>query len=280
MMAITAVTRDKDRRDYDRTDMAMPYMGGDYDIQDRFRDRRGREHYDNGRYAPRNESTGTLTWDTTHDAERRKHEPMDNYPRYEMDEMESRRRRDRRGRFRSEMDEDEPGMHYPGPYPFPPPVYERREGGQDMRPIGFAANDGFRELDSNYRQDAAYHPMNEMEYRKDSKMTMGGASGDIPPFDEEMAHSWMKNLQNEDGTTGPHWTMEQTSQVLKQKNINCDPLEFWVAMNGVYSDYFGVAKKFNVNNIDFYVSMARAFIDDKDSQPNRLARYYTFITKH
>lgn len=26
-----------------------------YDVDDKFRDRRGREHYDNGRYAPRSE---------------------------------------------------------------------------------------------------------------------------------------------------------------------------------------------------------------------------------
>ena len=40
-----------------------------YEVEDRFRDRRGREHYDNGRYAPRSayeepESAGTLVVDT------------------------------------------------------------------------------------------------------------------------------------------------------------------------------------------------------------------------
>lgn len=44
-----------DRR-YDstsRTDRIMRIR--DYQPQDKYRDRRGREHYDNGRYAPRNE---------------------------------------------------------------------------------------------------------------------------------------------------------------------------------------------------------------------------------
>ena len=44
-----------DRR-YDsmsRTDRRMRIR--DYQPQDKYRDRRGREHYDNGRYAPRNE---------------------------------------------------------------------------------------------------------------------------------------------------------------------------------------------------------------------------------
>lgn len=47
-----------DRR-YDsmsRTDRIMRIR--DYQPQDKYRDRRGREHYDNGRYAPRNEYRG------------------------------------------------------------------------------------------------------------------------------------------------------------------------------------------------------------------------------
>ena len=36
-----------------RTDRIMRIR--DYQPQDKYRDRRGREHYDNGRYAPRNE---------------------------------------------------------------------------------------------------------------------------------------------------------------------------------------------------------------------------------
>ena len=116
--------------------------------------------------------------------------------------------------------------------------------------------------------------------RNNLHMIRGGASHDGLELDEDMAYEWMENLQNEDGTKGPHWTKEQTTQVMKQKNLNLDPLEFWVALNAVYSDYCGVAKKMNVNNIDFYTHMAKAFIEDKDSQPNRLARYYEYVTKH
>ena len=39
-----------------RTDRIMRIR--DYQPQDKYRDRRGREHYDNGRYAPRNEYRG------------------------------------------------------------------------------------------------------------------------------------------------------------------------------------------------------------------------------
>ena len=47
-----------DRRDdsMSRTDRIM--RNRYYQPQDKYRDRRGREHYDNGRYAPRNEYRG------------------------------------------------------------------------------------------------------------------------------------------------------------------------------------------------------------------------------
>ena len=42
--------RDGDRRDYDRPDIMDGYSGP----ESRFRDRDGREHYDDGRFAPMN----------------------------------------------------------------------------------------------------------------------------------------------------------------------------------------------------------------------------------
>ena len=55
---------------------------------------------------------------------------------------------------------------------------------------------------------------------------------------------------------------------------------FWVALNMIYSDYVKVAKKFGVGDkIDFYVDMAKAFLDDKDAGPDKLARYYKYIVR-
>jgi hypothetical protein len=142
--------------------------------------------------------------------------------------------------------------YYPGPN-YPPPVYER------MNQIGFASHDGSE--------------------RNNLHMIRGGSSQHGMKLDEETAHEWMENLRNEDGTKGPHWTKEQTTQVMKQKGIDCDPVEFWVAMNAMYSDYFNVAKKMNVNNIDFYTHMAKAFIDDKDAGEGKLMRYYEAVVE-
>lgn len=211
--------------------------------------------YGTGREMTGRESRGTLTWDNTRGAESayrdgyggRNYPRYDDHPRSEMDEPEARRRRDSRGRFRSEMD-----GYYPGPN-YPPPVYER------MNQIGFAAHDGSE--------------------RNNLHMIRGGSSQHGMKMDEETAHEWMENLRNEDGTKGPHWTKEQTTQVMKQKGIDCDPVEFWVAMNAMYSDYFNVAKKMNVNNVDFYTHMAKAFIDDKDAGEGKLMRYYDAVVE-
>jgi hypothetical protein len=233
----------------DKDDMRYPDMG----------EYRGKEYREGGGYDARKASRGTLTWDNTRGAESayrdgyggknypRYDDSRMNYPRSEMDEPEARRRRDSRGRFRSEMD-----GYYPGPN-YPPPVYER------MNQIGFSAHDGSE--------------------RNNLHMIRGGSSEHGMKLDEETAHEWMENLHNEDGSKGPHWTKDQTTQVLKQKNLDCDPLEFWVAINAMYSDYFNVAKKANVNNIDFYVNMAKAFLDDKDATPGKLAAYYEYIVK-
>lgn len=210
------------------------------DTEARFRDRRGREHYDNGRYAPK----GSM-------------EPED--------APESRKyRRDDAGRFRSE---------YPHT-PLVPPVYR---GDRPMNRIGFNTEPN-REIESNYPMDANYPRMEEIGYRR-SEMSMGGAKGSDMELTEDMAHEWMDSLHNEDGTTGPHWTMEQVKQVMSQRNIKKDPVEFWAIMNALYADYCGVLKKHGVNKMDFYLDMATAWLDDKDAQHGKAARYFHYITK-
>lgn len=88
-------------------------------------------------------------------------------------------------------------------------------------------------------------------------------------------------MENVDGTTGPHWTMEQAEIVKNQCGIKCDPIEFFVAMNLIYSDYSEVFKKYGVRDkIYLYADMAEAFLDDPDAQPGKLARYYDCIVKH
>lgn len=231
-----------------------------YEMEDAYSEMRG--GYQN---ESRRGSRGALTWDTR--------EP-EGYGRSGMrggmgseDNMESRRR------YRRHSD----GTFAPrseGWRDYPPPVY-RQEGGETMnRVIGF----GQQEMGNDYRSDAAYNHMDEMGYRR-SDMMMGGASGQTHHLNEEMAEEWMQGLNNSDGTKGPHWSKEQVKQIMSQRKMDMDPLEAWVALNAVYSDYCKVAKAHNVNNMEFYVAMAKAFAEDEDAKPNKLALYYEYIVK-
>ena len=99
------------------------------------------------------------------------------------------------------------------------------------------------------------------------------------PLTKDQVMCWVASMENADGTHGGKWTLEQTEQVRKQKGIDCDPLMFYAAMNMMYPDYCKAAEKVNAGSADFYAYMAKAFLDDKDAMPHKLARYYHHIAE-
>ena len=96
----------------------------------------------------------------------------------------------------------------------------------------------------------------------------------------ETAKEWTKHMQNEDGTSGEHWSVEQAKQIMAQRNLSLNPAEFYAALNLIYSDFSPVVKKHGLGgSMDFYVDMAKAFLNDKDAAPNKLSNYYNHIVK-
>lgn len=64
-----------------------------------------------------------------------------------------------------------------------------------------------------------------------------------PHFDEEHARYAVEGMENEDGTKGPHWTVEETTSVANQMGINLksekhNKWDWFVAMNMIYSDFY------------------------------------------
>ena len=103
-------------------------------------------------------------------------------------------------------------------------------------------------------------------------------------IDRETAMQWAERMQNADGSTGPHWTMEQTTAVAESMGIQAPVVTRWawgVAMNMMYSDYYPVAVEFGLNRPEFYAALAKAFLLDKDGPgPERkLMEYYEHIAK-
>ncbi len=115
----------------------------------------------------------------------------------------------------------------------------------------------------------------------DSSMWKNGKNDHkVEELDEETAKKWVSNMKNVDGTKGQHFSMEQTEQLMNQYNIDCSIEDFYAALNMVYSDYREVAKKFNADKPEFYVCMARAFLDDPDipgDGAEKLSKYYEYI---
>lgn len=119
-----------------------------------------------------------------------------------------------------------------------------------------------------------YQPHEEHSYYHADK------SAHVMPLNRQTADAWFRGMENDDGTVGGHWTMEQTNQVRAQRGIECDPLQFWIAINMIYSDYCKVFRKYGVGEkVELYADMAKAFLDDKDAMPDKLARYYEYIVE-
>jgi hypothetical protein len=91
--------------------------------------------------------------------------------------------------------------------------------------------------------------------------------------------SWPSMMRNADGTVGAHWTIDQVRQVMLQNGVSADPVEFWIVMNMIYSDDVLVAKKYNVNTPAYFADRAKAWLDDKDAQPDKLKKYFEHIVK-
>ena len=95
-------------------------------------------------------------------------------------------------------------------------------------------------------------------------------------FTPEKAEAWLLHMENEDGTTGAHWTLDETNAY---RPAEVSEYCWECAMNMMYSDYYSVAIAFNVDTPEFYADMARAFLFDKDAKSPRdkISAYYNCI---
>ena len=100
-------------------------------------------------------------------------------------------------------------------------------------------------------------------------------------FTESDAKHWAEHMENDDGSTGPHWTLEQATAVANSIGVHTDPWVWFAALNMMYSDYCGVAKKYGMDKPEFYAGLAKAFLFDKDAPgpAEKISEYYNHIAK-
>ena len=103
-----------------------------------------------------------------------------------------------------------------------------------------------------------------------------------PHFNEEHARKAVMKMENEDGTRGPHWSLEETSALASQYGISLsgkfNRYDWFVALNMVYSDYYRVIMNITgSNNTKHYVEFAKAWLNDKDIDEGKMWYYYIYV---
>lgn len=104
-----------------------------------------------------------------------------------------------------------------------------------------------------------------------------------PHFDEEHARYAVEGMENEDGTKGPHWTVEETTSVANQMGINLksekhNKWDWFVAMNMIYSDFYkAVVAMTGSANTKYFAELAKAWLCDKDISEGKMWHYYVYI---
>lgn len=130
--------------------------------------------------------------------------------------------------------------------------------------------------DREYRRDRGY----DRDYDRDYGETQYGK------MSRKDIEKWKHSLMNADGTHGEHFRKEQIEPVIKKADIDIERMGgmdvFCIAVNMMYADYCKVAKKYGVSHIEYYVDLAKAFLEDEDfhgKPEEKLWLYYKCIAE-
>lgn len=105
-----------------------------------------------------------------------------------------------------------------------------------------------------------------------------------PHFNEEHARKAVSKMENEDGTRGPHWSVEETTALASQYGINLgnrfNRYDWFVALNMVYSDYYKVIISMtNSNSTKHFVELAKAWIEAIAKCDEEMAKCQVLLDK-
>lgn len=100
-------------------------------------------------------------------------------------------------------------------------------------------------------------------------------------LDLDTVMSWVQGMEDADGVVGGKYSWHQAQQYALNMGITGKnrQLEFYWAMNAMYSDYQPAAKKFGIDKPEFYACMAKLFLEDPDAVENKVEMYYKYIVR-
>lgn len=121
-------------------------------------------------------------------------------------------------------------------------------------------------------------------HRTEPHMMGRSSMGEGREFDRETAEHWVRSMRNEDKAhpTGGKWNPDMLKPLAQKYGIPTEGRRFWefyAMTNAMYSDYAEVAQRFGVTSPEFYASMAKAWMEDKDAAPDKTALYYEYIVE-
>ena len=93
-------------------------------------------------------------------------------------------------------------------------------------------------------------------------------------FNKWMLEKALENLENENGSKGPHWNLEATKQAAMNNGISFNKFneyDWCYVMNMMYSDYYSVIG----NDTNNYIKLSKAFLEDRDAPEGKAFRYYS-----
>lgn len=120
----------------------------------------------------------------------------------------------------------------------------------------------------------------------DFEGSMDFNDGHMPYLNKTDIHRWKQMLENDDGSKGPHYDMQQVMSIAEKMGIDFekgdfDEKEFCMTVNMFYSDYCKVANKYVApdKELAFFADMAKKFLCDKDGPDpsEKLALYFHCI---
>ena len=103
---------------------------------------------------------------------------------------------------------------------------------------------------------------------------------------EAEAREWVHGMEAADKNckSGGKWSWEDAQRVAKERGIHPEGqmmIDFYAALNMVYSDYCKVAREHNVCNEEFFTDMAMAFLFDRDAidPTDKICMYHKYLVK-
>lgn len=176
------------------------------------------------------------------------------------------------------------GMNNPPPGRYPPPRYE------SPKSMGDRGGDNITDMRT-YERMRPSSRMGGGSSREGQKIGFGQGRHEEDESAEHIslddAQRWVASMEWIDPKTrtkkkGPRWTYEEIKQYADNFGVKgeSEVIDFFAAINAMYTDYVGVATKFGLDKPEFYAELAKAFIHDKDAEDGKIRRYYQYIAEH